>query len=85
MQENTQLKVKNWQSSNPDSSFYFRPFVESIENKITKEEEVLQCHQSSTSSQQQGKQTLLCVHQEQWQKHLLERYGGTMVMLNATY
>jgi len=30
-------------------------------------------------------QTLLVVHQEKWQKQLLDRYGNTMSMLDATY
>ena len=30
-------------------------------------------------------QTLLVIHQEKWQKQLLERYGNTMSMLDATY
>ena len=29
--------------------------------------------------------TLLVIHQEKWQKQLLEQYGNTMSMLDATY
>ena len=77
-QENTRLKIDQWQSTNSESSYFFRPFVLQDGEPAVKEED--KQRPSLTCSQ-----TLLVIHQEKWQKQLLERYGNTMSMLDATY
>ena len=80
-QENTRLKIERWQSTNAEASYFFRPFVLQEGEPSVKEAE-------TEAKQQPGltcTQTLLVVHQEKWQKQLLERYGSTMSMLDGTY
>ena len=77
-QENVQLKIKQW-SVNTHSQFYFRPYIESKPREF--EEKV----EEGLNTTETSNHTLLYVHQEQWQKHLLERYGGTMALLDSTY
>ena len=77
-QENNCLKIDRWQLTNSESSYFFRPFLLQDGEPAVKEED--KQRPSLTCSQ-----TLLVIHQEKWQKQLLERYGNTMSMLDATY
>ena len=60
-----------------------------IIDHIRKYKEIKQEHNESTfvDDDQQAlfSQTLLYVHQEQWQQHLLRRYRNTIVLIDATY
>ena len=76
-QDNLKLKIEQWKSETPSSMFYYRPYKEI---KKEKEECTFADGKHSTFSQ-----TLLYVHQEQWQQHLLSRYGNTIVLIDATY
>ena len=70
-QENLKLKVEQWRKDSPGSSFFFCPYKEAEEeNGGTKES---------------FEQNLLYVHQEPWQKDLLNRYGNTISLMDATY
>ena len=64
-QENTRLKIDQWQSTNSESSYFFRPFVLQDGEPAVKEED--KQRPSLTCSQ-----TLLVIHQEKWQKQLLK-------------
>ena len=75
-QENVRLKIEQW-SADTHSQFYFRPLIESTLEK--------ELNTPETTVQSDHHTQLLYVHQEQWQKHLLERYGGTMTLLDSTY
>ena len=56
--------------------FYYRPYkeIKQEDNECTSDD-----HPMLFS------QTLLYVHQEEWQQHLLRRYGNTIVLIDATY
>jgi len=41
--------------------------------------------ESKINSKDDFNETLLYVHQDQWQKDLLNRYGNNMTLLDATY
>ena len=70
-QENLKLKVEQWRKDSPGSSFFFHPYKEAEEeNGGTKES---------------FEQNLLYLHQEPWQKDLLNRYGNTISLMDTTY
>ncbi len=43
------------------------------------------CTDTPDNDQQHSAESLLFVHQTKWQRHLLQRYGETLCMLDATY
>ena len=71
-QENLRMKVEEWKKGNPTSSFYFRP-----------------CGKKRTLNdsfeKQEAEQTFLYIHQKEWQKELLTKYGNTITLMDATY
>ena len=76
-QENLKLKIDEWRKSRPESVFHFQPFIK-----------VEQCDENDladSSHEQDFHQSLLWVHQTQWQKAILSKYGNTMTMIDATY
>ena len=54
---------------------FFRPYV----SKTTPSSS------ENISDEQEFEQTLLLVMQEEWQKHILDRYGNTVSLIDATY
>ena len=76
-QDNLKLKIDQWKTESSSSLFYYRPYKE-IE---TKDED----HSVSDEYPDTFSQTLLYVHQEKWQQHLLHRYGNAIVLMDATY
>ncbi len=82
-QENLRLKVEEWQKSSPQSTFFFRPFRTcsgaSDSHQPEKEGHTL------PEEEESFEETLLYVHQEEWQKELLTRYGNTLTLMDATY
>lgn len=77
-QENLQLKIDKWKAARPMSSFYFRPYqsVDSDSSALANQ---------SSNVMPPAEQTILYVHQEDWQKDLLVRYGNLMTLMDATY
>jgi len=75
-QENLLLKLSSWQTTRPSDSFLFRPYTDNSTLSIIDSDEVT-CSSG-------GRSGLLLVHQTEWQKRLLNRYG-TMCLLDATY
>ena len=76
-QDNLRLKIEQWKREDPSTMFYYRP------HKEMKQED--NEHTSDDNQQATFSQTLLYVHQEQWQQQLLTRYGNTIVLIDATY
>ncbi|KAG7170877.1 Calcium-responsive transcription factor-like 1, partial [Homarus americanus] len=70
-QENVSVKINEWQQSQPEDRFYFRPFTD------VKEE-------ASYHPPVYGQQ-LLVVHQTKWQCQLLEWYGQDICILDGVY
>ena len=83
-----QLKIAEWKVQNPTASYHFRPYSLKSPRKHT-----TTSPQPSVDDNQSGRQpteeeyeeTLLYVHQEDWQKELLTQYGNTLTLIDATY
>lgn len=100
-QENLRLKVEEWHKTSPQSSHYFRPFIKPVlEDLVLSGKKSVANHVPGTYVGKSGcsdewvryegvsercKQTLLWIHQENWQKDLLVKYGNTMTLIDATY
>ena len=63
-QENLQLKIDKWKAARPMSSFHFRPYhsVDSDSSALANR---------SSNVMPPAEQTILYVHQEDWQKDLV--------------
>lgn len=96
-QENLKLKVAEWKKSSPSSNHFFRPFIERVEvdqkkpikssnnqghfSGLTGDGEENEFQESSHSCSQ----TLLWVHQDEWQRDLLVKFGNVITLIDATY
>lgn len=69
--------------------------VGELNEEVNEDERLIGCYKGNTGGQNdtvniigssnQCKQTLLLVHQEQWQKNLLLKYGNNISLIDATY
>ena len=100
-QENAHLKIEKWKNSDPESQHLFRPFVEETVNTDPKVDKAPLPAVEDENGKYRGndggdgaraivdnnsyQQTLLWVHQTDWQKDLLVRYGNTISLIDATY
>ena len=103
-QENLRLKIKEWKVNDPESTFFFRPYItvedESEHPPSPKEEKKTEMKKMNgfqgnsgsdddwcevLGSHKHCSQTFLYIHQTQWQKKLLERYGNNISLIDATY
>ena len=100
-QENAHLKIQEWKKTDPGSSHFFRPYVIPEEASldrptVSRENGDIDNVTGSFVGNNGGddtsvidddnyKQPLLWVHQTDWQKDILRRYGNTLSMLDATY
>ena len=85
------MKIKEWEKESPGDKFYFRPFRITSDNEPGMQDEVRDIGKENMESdviQIQGnaqKNSLLLVHQTKWQSNLLNKYGGEICFLDATY
>lgn len=92
-QENVASKVKAWTSTKEDDNIFFRP-------RLHEEPDEDDTHEIIDDGNDDGKEepvyltrhtkghdgkTLLFVHQNAWQRRLLQRYGNDVCLLDATY
>ena len=77
-QQNLKMKIEAWEEQDKESKFYFRPFVKSenlpeefIDNRALVQEEF--------------EHLLVRVHQTEWQRDMLIKYGNTMTLMDVTY
>ena len=90
-QENLEIKIKEWEKENPGDKFCFRPFCTTSKNEPGMAEEVGDMGKENMESdviqiqQNDQKNSLLLVHQTKWQSDLLNKYGGEICLLDATY
>lgn len=87
-QSNVSQMVNKWCREHPDNSFYFRPYANINEPKAppklgveSGDDDIDEVKVTTPLSQQK----LLFVHQTQWQKRLLVRYGNDICLLDATH
>ena len=99
-QENLRLKIEAWKEL-PESCHYFRPYISKQSDKqspqmpSTKSEHTPGICTGANGSDDtdwvlQGASTefsqpLLWVHQNEWQKELLVKYGNVITLIDATY
>ncbi len=90
-QANLQAMIIKWQSQDAGNNFLFRPYkVET--SKKSMPESLPVCHGSEEEDnvealwrEQPLPDSLLFCHQTKWQQRLLDRYGGEICFLDATY
>ena len=84
-QDNMQLKIAEWKVQNPTASYHFRPYSLTSTRKHTTQPSVDDNLSESQPAEEEYEETLLYVHQEDWQKELLTQYGNTLTLIDATY
>ena len=93
-QENAMLKIEQWRKTDPDSTHFFRPFIEGSAGECPREtapppapENKTNGDEDNTTVHETGgyKQQLLWVHQTDWQKQLLVQYANVISLIDATY
>ena len=99
-QENVHLKIELWKKKHPECTHLFRPYIQKggieellgcstaatpIRNKSSYVGNDAVDDTTAITDNCSYTQTLLWVHQTEWQKELLKRYGNTMTLIDATY
>ena len=70
-QDNLNAKVKQWKTDNHNSFHFFRPYLDS--NIV------------DAADKAETTQSLLWVHQEEWQRTMLCTYGNCVTLIDAPY
>ena len=71
-QENMEHKLQEWRKQHPADNFFFRPTTS--------------CSKAPADSDEAcSNRSLLYVHQTEWQRNLLLKYGNEICLLDATY
>ena len=88
-QANLKEKIRVWQNENEGDLFEFRPYVDpkrddldtdrTDENSLEDEDDEIKVDDGTSNN------GLLFVHQTNWQRRLLQRYGNELCLLDATY
>ena len=91
-QENLELKIKEWEKESPDDIFFFRPYTHVSNSRDDgagdddDDDENESCDDDIVEiKQEEHTNNLLVVHQAQWQRQILEKYGSDICLLDATY
>ena len=90
-QVSVEEKINEWQKENELQTFFFRKYavVKAEEETLHKTEDVDGAEGTTEDVKINDKEipgdSLLLVHQTEWQKRLLSRYGNGMCLLDATY
>ena len=84
-QHNLAKKISEWEKSYPESRHYFRPYISVPETKAEHPHDDDSDDDAQTSQEREFEQTLMWVHQTNWQREMLSKYGNTMTLIDATY
>lgn len=99
-QENVHLKIEQWKKTHPECTHLFRSYIQKgdIEESLVCSTTANTVRSKSSyvgndavddttviTDKCSYTQTLLWVHQTEWQKELLKRYGNTISLIDATY
>ena len=100
-QQNAQLKIQQWKTTDTESTHFFRPYIQKESREPDSKFDDPMAPESKETNKYVGNdggddsitirddgsytQTLLWVHQTEWQKALLKRYGNTISLIDATY
>ena len=95
-QENLRLKIEQWKKTHPESTYFFRPYVNKEECMPVDASDPVKNKSSFVGNDGTDEsddilidncsytQTLLWVHQTEWQQEL-RQYGNTITLIDATY
>ena len=78
-QDNIQLKIAEWKAQNPTASYHFRPYSLKSDTTALSQLSVDDNLSENQPAEKEYEETLLYVHQEDWQKELLTQYGNTLI------
>ena len=84
-QDNMQLKIAEWKAQNPTASYHFRQYSLKSDTIASSQLSVDDNLSESQPAEKEYEETLLYVHQEDWQKELLTQYGNTLILIDAMY
>lgn len=93
-QESLAEKIKTWRQENPNVKIFFRPKSQSTHNNTSnvndniaddKDDEDDDSESDLKFEEEDSLESLLFVYQADWQSRLFQRYGGEMLLLDATY
>ena len=78
-QENLLASIEEWKQECPEDCLFFAPVKEDATTNGAKEDATTD---GPSNVQSSGS---LFVYQSKWQRHLLNRYGGELCLLDAKY
>ena len=92
-QENLRLKVEEWKKGIPQPFHYFRPYTkprqaesqDMLKSNLNNGSQEFKDGEMPQTTSTDSMQSLLWVHQENWQKELLVKYGNTITLIDVTY
>lgn len=83
-QENLRLKIKKWKKGSESSSHYFRPYIRKDKTPLTSTTRVCNnVKEDEKGTTEECIHTLLWVHQNDWQKELLVKYGNAITLIDC--
>jgi len=82
-QVNLAANIEKWKVAHPEDSFFFHEYSE--ENVCSECNDMNDEHDDVLLESSNRETGLLFCHQTKWQKHLLNRYGHEICLLDATY
>ena len=84
-QWNLKKQITNWKMEDTTRLFYLRT-VKEEENRDTNEEEIKsEKGVKQESFNENENNTFLYVHQEKWQRELMQKYGHDLCLMDATH
>ena len=92
-QTNVAENIKQWKKQCPKDMFFFRPYAGRQEDndaeidppEVKDEDGTYEEEVKVTEAGHTSKENLLFIHQTEWQKKLLTKYGNYICLLDATY
>ena len=100
-QENAHLKIQQWKKTRPDDTHFFRPYIQNKASEPSEDVPQTATPAGNERKRFVGNdgidntaaitdsgsytQTLLWVHQTEWQRELVKRYGNNISLIDATY
>lgn len=90
-QVNLSKMVRKWVHEYPNDKFYFRPYADVVQQDSTSdldsEDDICESDEDVDVkvTKPLSRQRMIFVHQAQWQRRLLAKYGNDICLLDATY
>ena len=84
-QTNVSKVVDKWIEQYPEDKFHFRPYADIDKTESSDGDDNGEDEEDVKIVTPLSRQKLLFVHQTEWQRHLLSRYGNDICLLDATH